>query len=90
MLSGKVRSAAITYTNANVGGRICTEYDDEDESAKWVTIDGSNYLGLIYKISGTPLTEEQAAADGITILTSKDQIDYTTLPVPTPEAGTEE
>ena len=90
LLSGKVHSATVTYTNAKVGGRICTEYDEEDESEKWVTIDGSNYLGLIYKMSGTPLTEEQAAADGITIITSKDQIDYTTLPVPTPEAGTEE
>ncbi len=85
MLSGKVRSAAVTYTNANVGGRICTEVDEEDESEKWVTIDGSNYLGLIYKMSGTPLTEEQAAADGITIISSKDQIDYTVIEVPAAE-----
>ena len=85
MLSGKVRSAAITYTNANVGGRICTAYDDEDESAKWVTVDGSNYLGLIYKLSGTPLTEEQAATDGITIISSKEQIDYSVIEVPAAE-----
>ena len=90
MISGKVRSEAVTYTNVKVGGRICTEVDEEDESKKWITLSESNYLGLIYKMSGTPLTEEQATADGITIITSKDQIDYTTLPVPTPEAGTEE
>ena len=85
MISGKARTAAITYTNVKVGGRICTEVDEADESEKWVTIDGSNYLGLIYKMTGTPLTEEQAAADGITILTSKDQIDYSVIQVPEAE-----
>ena len=85
MISGKARTAAITFTNVKVGGRICTETDEEDESDKWVTLSESNYLGLIYKMTGTPLTEEQAAADGITILTSKDQIDYSVIQVPEAE-----
>ncbi len=90
LLSGKVHSATVTYTNAKVGGRICTEVDDEDESEKWITVTEDNFRSYLYKMSGAALTDEQVAAEVYTILTSKDQIDYTTLPVPTPEAGTEE
>ena len=87
LLSGKAHSTAVTYTNAKVGGRICTEVDEEDESEKWITITEDNFRSHLYKMPGTPLTDEQVAADVYTVLTSKDQIDYT---VPTPEAGTEE
>ena len=87
LLSGKAHSAAVTYTNAKVGGRICVETDEEDESDKWVTITEDNFRSHLYKMSGSALTDEQVAADVYTILTSKDQIDYT---VSTPDAGTEE
>lgn len=85
LLSGKVRSTTVTYTDAKVGGRICVEVDEEDEEAKWVTIDESNFSSHLYKMSGTALTEEQIAADVYTVITSKDQIDYTVLPVPSTE-----
>ena len=90
MISGKDRTETVKFTNVKIGGRICTERDDEDESEKWVTLSETNLHGLLYKLTGTPMTDELVAADGVTILTSKDQIDYTTLPAPTPEAGTEE
>jgi tetrahydromethanopterin S-methyltransferase subunit D len=83
MLSGKARVAtSVLYTNAKVGGSICTGYDEEQELESWKDI-ASNLSTLLY--GATTLTEEQISADVYTIISSKDAIDYTVPQAPTTE-----
>ena len=90
MLTGKARTAAITYTNANVGGTICVKkeynndtYQDEDVI---ITLVSSNYMDYIYKLSSKPdWASLNNNYDGCKVISSAAEIDYSVItPEPTP------
>ena len=89
----------VQFTNAKVGGTICTsttttKAEDADGTEieivtdNIVTLDATNYFNYIYGTNPDWTTIENY--DGCTVITSKDQIDYTvntpTVEETTPEA----
>jgi hypothetical protein len=93
ILSGNARDAAATmYSNAKVGGTICksqttSEYEEADGTITTtvtdniVTLDATNFFSYIY---GTDNWAGVENYDGCTVISSKEEIDYT-VPV-APEA----
>jgi hypothetical protein len=91
MICKNPRTAGKTlFRNAKVGGSIITivtEIDTEGpvEVEKEIVMTNDNFFDYLYgvKPDWSTITPEY---DGCTVITSKDQIDYSEKPAPTPAA----
>ena len=70
MFSGSARSATSLATNFKVGGNVLTEWDDEDQSYKSITLDDSNFFNYIYGSGESTDWGETTNYDGATCLSS--------------------
>ena len=80
MLSGKARSAAVLYNNAKVGGSMVTKYDEEEDEYTTVSLKATDYFKYLY--GGTTDWTGNETYDGCTLITNKNQIDYSVPVVP--------
>ena len=80
MLSCKLRSATVMYTNAKVGGSIVTAYDEENDEYTTTTLKSNNYFNYLY--GGKTDWTGNETYDGCTLITNKSQIDYSVPVVP--------
>lgn len=82
MLSGKARTSAVLYTNAKVGGKKVTKYDEDEDEYTTVSLKATDYFNYLY--GGTTDWTGNDTYDGCTFISSKDEIDYTVPVAPTP------
>ena len=80
MLSGKARTSAVLYTNAKVGGSMVTKYDEEEDEYTTVSLKATDYFKYLY--GGTTDWTGNETYDGCTLITNKNQIDYSVPVVP--------
>ena len=80
MLSGKARTSAVLYTNAKVGGKMVTKYDEEEDEYTTISLKAADYFKYLY--GGTTDWTGNETYDGCTLITNKSQIDYSVPVVP--------
>ena len=83
MLSGKARAVgSVLYNNAKVGGKMVTKYDEDEDVYTTISLKATDYFKYLY--GGTTDWTGNDAHDGCTLISSKDEIDYTVPVAPAP------